>query len=215
MNQSDPIFTIGLKIDLLSFSLPKRIVKDKDEIRVSITTVPDGNKQNFSMQMNDIGYIDHVFEVNITNLTKKIIVVFRKKTLFSKNAIIASTIIHYGDFPKLPQNYDIVDLHSTKTDIKILNIYEPYQQPRKTKHEKHSEFFDEQLQYAEAPDDRKNRKIIGEMQVQFSLTNPFTKVKAAERKKGNTKRNYKENIFENNEQESPNKMFRDLMNNRF
>lgn len=215
MNQSDPIFTIGLKIDLLSFSLPKRIVKDKDEIRVSITTVPDGNKQNFSMQMNDIGYIDHVFEVNITNLTKKIIVVFRKKTLFSKNAIIASTIIHSGDFPKFPQNYDIVDLHSTKTDIKILNIYEPYQQPRKTKHEKHSEFFDEQLQYAEAPDDRKNRKIIGEMQVQFSLTNPFTKVKAAESKKGNTKRNSKENVFENNEQESPNKMFRDLMNNRF
>ena len=71
-----------MNIHLLSFKLPKDVVKDKEEIRVSITTIPEENKEHFSIEGKKMYNANHVFSLNITNNTRKIIMVFRKKTIF-------------------------------------------------------------------------------------------------------------------------------------
>lgn len=170
MEQDSPSYEIGLNINFLSFSFPNVNIKDKDEIIISITTIPEQNNQYYIIQKKEIHYLNHVLAVNITDNTKKIIVVFRKKSFFSKDPIIASTIIHSDDFPKIPHDINPQNLESSTTDIKIMNIYEPFQQKNKPKHEKHSELIEDQCQYQKSVNDRNNRHIVGEMQVQMFLT---------------------------------------------
>lgn len=138
----------GLNIHLISFRLNSQIIGQRDKIRVSITTIPEECKQSFFINAKDIHHCHHFFTVNITNQTKKIIVVFRKKSIIQNDPIIASTIIHSNEFPKSKDD-------SQNSDVKRIDIYEPISNGPGTLNP------------------GQERKIYGQMQIQMSLDNPF------------------------------------------
>lgn len=157
--------SFGLNLRVLSFQLSRSLVKDSDEIRVSITTIPEENKQAFTIPARKMKDCHLTFGVNVnipqenipddfvSAATEKIVVVFRKKSFFFNDPIIASTSIHFKDLPK--------NL-SEPAEIKSFNIYEPKCHQNKT-NEKHHQFSD----------NNKSRPTIGRMEVQMSLTDPF------------------------------------------
>lgn len=162
--QYQKTFPIGLNIHLISFALPKNVVKEKEGIRVSITTMPEENKQHYHLHGKKMYCTNHVFSLNITNKTKKVIMVFRKKQFFSEDPIIASTIIHSSDFPTLPEGMEHFDSDPISTEVKTLNIYYPLQK---------------QIQEERAKGENTKqmvRKILGQMQVQLSFTAPYTTI---------------------------------------
>lgn len=159
--------SFGLNLSLLSFELPKNLVKDSDDIRVSITTLPDENKQAFTISARKIKDPHLTFGVNVTipqetipdgfvsDATEKIIIVFRKKSFFYNDPIIAASLIQAKDFPK--------NL-SVPATIKTFDIYEP---------SRHNEKDKKNSIYDGNRSKKNNRAIIGRMQVQMSLTDPF------------------------------------------
>ena len=128
----------GLNIDLQSFKLNPNLIKENNKVRVSITTFPEENKQAVIIDAKKMNYIHHFFKENITNETKKIMFVFRKKSFINNDPIIASSMIDSKNLP-LPCN-------KNNTEIKTIYLYEPLR------------------------NGNKNRRILGEMQVQFTLT---------------------------------------------
>lgn len=164
--------TFGLNIRVLSFNLPKNLIKDSDDIRVSITTIPEENKQAFVIPARKMKDPHIVFGVNInipqedlpnefvSTGTEKIIVVFRKKSFFKCDSIVASTIIESKDFPK-----NLSEAASNKE----FKIYEPVSRNDKKYENKYNGICEIQ-QY---PAKKINRNVIGFLQVQMSLTDPF------------------------------------------
>ena len=156
--------SFGLNLQILSFDLPRYLVKDNDAVRVSITSIPEENKQAFTIPAHKMKDSHITFNVNvnlqpkdipndfISTETEKIIVVFRKKSFFSNGPIIASTIIDANDFPKG---------FSDSTEMKTINIYEPMNKNEKSNNDYQNS------------DNKKNRQIIGRMQVQMTLTKPL------------------------------------------
>lgn len=175
--QNNSNYQIGLNIHLLSFTLPPNLIKDREEVRVSITTMPELNKQHFYIHGKKMNCSNHVFAINITNATKHIVMVFRKKVLLSENPIIASKTIHVQDFQNFPT--EPITSGTVSSDVKVLNIYYPLQQQKQ-----------------EARDNRDNngihekhikRKILGQMQVQLSFTTPYIMAEKSKSKKNNNK----------------------------
>lgn len=154
MQQNNHRFENSMNIHLLSFKLPKDVVKDKEEIRVSITTIPEENKEHFSIEGKNMNKVNHVFSMNITNETKKVIMVFRKKTVFGEKPIIASTTIKLNEFENIPR--EEITNGVINTDVKTIDIYYPLQQQKKEEHKEKVE-----------------RKILGQMQVQLSFSSPY------------------------------------------
>lgn len=149
----------GLNILLNSFELQYGLVTRNDTIRVSITTLPEEHKQHFEISASKICNCNHLFTVNITNETKKIIFVFRRKDSQLKNPIIASTIINSKHFPKMAQNI-YQNFSGTKSnEIHKFKIFEPIQKNQAEKVQKVS-----------------NRRMLGEMKVELSLTSPYPTV---------------------------------------
>lgn len=191
MTEENVKFDIGLNIHLVAFNLPKNVIKDHEEIRVSITTLPEEKKQHFKLQAKKMKNSNHVFSINITNQTKKVIMVFRKKSLLYNDPIIASTIIHQTDFPTLPPGMSSFNCDPISTDIKNLEIYYPLQkQIREMRKHTHDQKFPAQ------PADKTakiNRKIIGNMQVQMSFTTPYPDLEVANEKFRKSHRNGESN----------------------
>ncbi|KAK8838114.1 hypothetical protein M9Y10_036066 [Tritrichomonas musculus] len=173
MTQDSKKFENGLNIHLLAFTLPKNLVKSNEEVRVSITTTPDGNKQKFHIQGKKMYCSNHVFAINISNETKRIVMVFRKRTIFSYNPIIASATIHLSQFLNVPK--DKVTAGTIETDIKTLNIYYPIQK----------QIQEQNIDIEQK--DNVNRKVIGQMQVQLSFTTPYNLIKKDKLSKNNKK----------------------------
>lgn len=197
MLQNNEKFEIGLNIHLLSFTLPKNLIKDKDDVRVSITTMPDETKQHFSLHGKKMNCSNHVFSLNITNQTKHIILVFRKKTLLSDNPIIGSVTIHTKDFPKIPQSVNQLCSGLVTTDIKNVNIYYPLQ-----KQMKEMELQSDHYMSQDEMRKQMKRKVLGQMQIQLSFTAPYSSVKT-----DNNKRYKNTNLdLKNNSQAEKNKI---------
>lgn len=138
----------GLNIHLESFYLDHNLISKNDKIRVSITTIPEEHKESFIVDANKIREIHHFFTVNVSKYTQRIIFVFRKKNMIGKNHIIASTVVQMSDIPQ-----SINDMNNR--EMKNIKIYEPFQ---------HLENDLYAIQ---------NRKIYGEMSVQFTPTNVY------------------------------------------
>lgn len=158
MNTNNTIsqFKNGLNIHVVSFSLPKQIIKEKDQIRVSITTIPDGCKQKFLIKSKLMEYANHLFSLNISEKTKKIVMVFRKKTLMDKQ-MIASTVINLNDFKEMPKEQ--ITNGMINTEVRTINLYYPIQKQQKEEHQKKVE-----------------RVIIGSMKVILSFRQPFSSI---------------------------------------
>lgn len=138
----------GLNIHLQSFQLNNNLINKTDKIRVSITTIPDENKEHFVIEAKKINNIHHFFNVNISKDTKKIMFVFRKKNYLQNDPIIASTIVSIDQLPKSAND-------SSNTEMKNINIYEPLHNIKNIK-------FANQ-----------GRRIFGQMQIQFSPADSF------------------------------------------
>lgn len=160
----------GLDIHLVSFTLPPSLVKNGDDIRVSITTLPNQQKQYFIVKAKNMDDINFDFTVNITPATEKIIVVFRKKSFLLNDPIIASTIIRREDFPSTAFKEDDQETSSIRTEVKVMNIFEPIQKNR-TSEKANKRGLHE---FNPSVPNRKNRLIIGQMQLQMSLSNPYS-----------------------------------------
>lgn len=147
-------FQNGMNIHLSSFIIPKNIISEKDEIRVSFTTIPEQKKDYFILEGKKMYDTHHVFTLNITNETRKILIVFRKKSIFSNSPIIASTGFLLNDFNNVPKEQ--ITFGMINTDAKTVHIYYPFQK-----------------QMAEEGASRVERKVLGEMQVQLTFSAPF------------------------------------------
>lgn len=171
-----------------SIHLNQDVIGSNDKIRVSITTVPEENKQAFVIEAKKVDNMHHFFTVNITDQTKKIIIVFRKKSFILNDPIIASTILHSDQFPNFQDK-------SKNTEIKLIDIYDPLQHS----HQEKSIYSNNQ------------RRNLGRMEIQLSLEEAFpvnnnqnsqqrNPIRNSKRK-GNSKTsadaNQNENIYQN------------------
>lgn len=140
----------GLNIHLQSFRIRPDLIGPNNDIRVSITTIPDDTKLAFVINEQKTNEAHHFFAVNISPRTMKIIFVFRKKSFSQNDPIIASTIIHSNEFPK-PNDL-------TNTEIKEFKLYEPLCNIKK-------------LGY-KSPNGEK-RFVFGEMKIQMTPAEAF------------------------------------------
>ena len=137
---------MNLNIQIESFESSKKIIQPNDTIRVIVTTFPDDQSQAINIDVKTIEQTQPVFTVGVTKLTKKIIIVFRKKSNSKKDLIIGSTIIRSDQFPnKINDKYN--------TEMRSIPIYEPF--PNDS---------GKNISILE------NRKILGKMEVRIALS---------------------------------------------
>lgn len=148
----------GLNIYLQAFQLNQDLIHNSEKIRVSITTLPDEKKQHFVINPKKVGNANHNFNVNISNNTCKIIFVFRRKGLLTNDQIIASTCIKREDLPETPND-------KSNNKMMIIKIFEPHNQ----KHDCKTGISGVSCHC----DMKENKRILGQMSVQFQLTDPF------------------------------------------
>ena len=149
MNFKDNSIEIGLKIHIFSLTLRKDLIKDTDEIRMSITSKPDKRKHYYYFSGKQFQSPDLICHLNITNMANEIIIVFRKKNFIEGHPIIGSAIIESCNLPKIPQNINQLSIEKKSTDVKNIKILNPYQLLN-----------------------NKNKKEIGEMKIQISVIPP-------------------------------------------
>ncbi|KAK8865128.1 hypothetical protein M9Y10_010662 [Tritrichomonas musculus] len=148
----------GLNIHLLSFRLNKNIVQGNDKVRLSVTTMPEKNKDAIILDAKELTKAHHFFTVDITDKTEKIIFVLRKKTTFQGDPIIASTVVDSNQFPSMST--------TNNTEVQTFKIYEP--------RSKEQDKFNM----------NQNRKVYGQMQIQFGITHPLLNLKANNKENG-------------------------------
>ena len=163
MTQNNSNYQIGLNIHLLTFKLPEKLIHDSDSVRVSITTFPEENKQHFYVKGKKINTSNHVFSLNITNKTDKIVMVFRKKNPLGDDPIIASATIHLKKFTELP--IEQITCGTQMTDVKILDIYYPLQKQIQEEQSKE--------QTNGIANKNMKRKVLGQMEIQLSFSTPY------------------------------------------
>lgn len=141
---------LSLNIKLHSFIISKEIAHPTDTIRVSITTIPDQQKQAKTFEIKKIDKGEISFKINFVGITEKIIFVFRKKTILGNDPIIASTVLQKED---INIYNEFINFESKKVDI-----YEPIQAKNKKKDK-----------------ENENKKVVGKMEIDFSLREEFSK----------------------------------------
>lgn len=99
-----------------SFEIIKNIIGPKDKIRVSITTLPELQKQSQTIDFKKMNSISPIFNIKYNENTEKIIIVFRKKSFLGSQPIIASTFMKTEDL-KIFENKTI--------ERKKIRIFEP------------------------------------------------------------------------------------------
>lgn len=133
-----------LNLKLHSINLPPSIISPNDTLRVSITTIPDKQKEAKTIQVKNLNIETVSFKIKFNDIIENIIVVFRKKSFFSDGPIIASTCIKTKDIKENCNEFN-----------KKINLYEPYQK------------------VSEKENVKKTRKIIGSMETNFSVKEEF------------------------------------------
>ena len=135
----------NLNIKIESLVLSNDIIQPNDIIRICVTTLPDDQTQAYNVGFQKIEEDHHQFSFEVSKLTKKLIVIIRKKSHSKKDPIIASTIIHSDKFLKSSDD---------KSNINTQNIllYEPFP---KDLHNQNSIL--------------ENRKILGNIDLRFSI----------------------------------------------
>lgn len=162
--------SFGLSLSVLSFDLPPNLVKNSDDIRVSITTIPEQNKQAFIIPAKKMKnpYLNFKFNVKIPSEyipkdfvstgTEKILITFRKKSFFYADPIIAFTIISVNELPK-----NFTDPIITKT----IDIFKHVQKESNSKNNNISSDF------ALNENTKNNKKRVGNMKIKMTLTDPI------------------------------------------
>lgn len=137
---------MNLNIQIESLDFPNNIIQPNETIRIIVTSLPDDQNQAISIEPKTIEEVHPVFTVGISQITKKIIIVFRKKTMTKKDNIFGSTIIRSEQFPN-----KIDDKHNT--EMRIIPIYKPFP-----------------ADLGNSQSILQNREMLGKMEVRFALT---------------------------------------------
>ena len=108
---------LSLNIDVQCIELRSELISVNDKIRVSITTIPDNQKQAQIFEAKKLNFVRPSFKIRFNEATKKILIVIRKKNYFEGDPIIASTTIH---------TYNISNIFKERNsnDQKRVNLYE-------------------------------------------------------------------------------------------
>ena len=178
-----------LNIQMQSFELQKGIVQDNDTLRVSVTTLPSGEKQAFSFEAKKMQTTRPFFSVKINEKTERILIVMRKKSFSQKDPIFASAVILKD---QIPTKFNDI----TNTEMKTIKLLEPVQRSGKK---------------------GSDRKTVGKFEIQFTLTQemPYTNKNTIKQlnKKRNGKGYAKMNSFFDDENDNNNFLFNDLITN--
>ena len=178
-----------LNIQMQSFEFQKGIVQDNDTLRVSVTTLPSGEKQAFTFEAKKMLTTRPFFSVKINEKTERILIVMRKKSFSQKDPIVASTVLTKDQFPT--KFNDI-----TNTEMKRIKLLEPVQRSDKK---------------------GSGRKMVGQFDVQFTLTQEMLSTNKNTIKPANKKRNgkgySKMNSFFDDENDNNNFFLTDLITN--
>lgn len=186
MEQNNGASQIGLNIHILSFSINNASLKNHDDIRVSFTTFPGHAKEHFCVKAKKINSTNHVFSLNISNETKSILLVFRRKNFLLNDPIIGCLIINTCELPNIPKDFDSMSSFSKSSEIKTMKIYEPiFRKPGDN-----------------SP--KEKPKVNGQIDIQFTITEPYAiKEHKMKHQKENNHNNYK--ISKNNNETDNNK----------
>lgn len=136
---------LSLFIEIQSLKLDENIINANDSLRISVTTIPGGQKQAITFDANRLRTVNPSFSVKINDKLERVLIVLRKKSFSERNPIIASTTIHKARIPTELNNI-------ANTELKTFDFLEPIQHngQKNTK-------------------PAQNRKAIGKFDVQFSL----------------------------------------------
>lgn len=151
--QNTPNSAIGLTINLMSFSIPPKIILETDQVRVQIKTIPDGIEQTRDTKGEKMGNCGLIFAFNITNKTETLEISFLKKTILSGNPTVGNASLDIGEIINLPIE--------GPSCIKKLDIYYP---------------IERQLKEIPRGADRSSikEKVIGQARLAISLSDPKT-----------------------------------------
>ena len=151
---------LNLKIQMESINLSRDVVNENDTIRVSITTLPDGQKQAQTFEAKEMKTSGPTFKIQMNDQTEKVVIVFRKKNILGTDHIIASTTLNSKDiriFNEMMNN----EHHN-------ISIYEPLQNyNNKNNNKSNSKNNNNKIFH------NKNRRIVGTMEVEFTLLEEF------------------------------------------
>lgn len=106
----------GLNIHLQSLQLNDKLVHPNDKIRVSITTLPEKNKEAIIIESKNLKDINQFFSININENTEKILFTIRQKNYIQGDPIIGSVVLGRNLIPK-----SAFDLKNT--EIKHIKLY--------------------------------------------------------------------------------------------
>ena len=185
-----------LSIQMSSIQLSREVAKKNETIRVSITTLPERQKQAFHVKAKEFNCFNHTFKVNITKNTEKIIVVFRKKDFFGLEQIIASTIIRSNQFP-IFGNETGNEQMPIISEVNNVNIYEPIQHQTEQKKKQNNNYF---YEYVRDYNNNETRKVIGNIRVQFMINKITTNLTNYYNKQNQYDYHYNENMNQRQEQ---------------
>ena len=153
---------LNLNIQLQSIKLSKDIIGENDTVRVSITTVPDWQKQAQTFDVKEMNTAQPTFKIQMNDQTEKVIIVFRTKSFFGKDSIVASTTLKSKD------------IHIFKELInkehKKISIFEPLQNFKNNNNKNNNT----------KTNFNKNRRIVGTMEAEFTLLEEFKRQKMNE-----------------------------------
>lgn len=163
---------LNLKIQMESINLSRDIVHENDTIRVSITTLPDGQKQAQTFEAKETKTSGPTFKIQMNDQTEKVVIVFRKKNILATDHIIASTTLNSKDiriFNEMMNN----EHHK-------ISIYEPLQNyNNKNNNKSNSKNNNKGNSKNNSKNNNnkifhnKNRRIVGTMEVEFTLLEEF------------------------------------------
>lgn len=142
---------LALNIKLHSIILSKEIISPNDTIWVSITTYPDMQKQEKSIEVKEMKLEKISFKINFIGITEKITILFQKQSILGKSKTIASAVLE-------------------KENIKIYNNMINYENQK-------IDLFESIKQYDNKINEKsnKNPRIVGKMEIDFSLIEEFSK----------------------------------------
>ena len=182
-----------LSIQMSSIQLSRNIVDKHDTVRVSITTIPEQQKQAIHVKGKEMNNFNHTFKVNITNETQRILVIFRKKDFLGYEQIIASTVIPSSQFQPIfngneKQRMPIV------SEVSNVNVYEPLQKSQQRQQtRKNGENLYECICLN---NNQGSRKVLGNIRIQYML-NECTSYINNYSKYNNKQKNYNYQYNEN------------------
>lgn len=157
---------IGANIYIKTFFLPDYIMNENDTICITIISLPDQRKQKYMMLEKSLFEPNFFLNLNISKHTKKLIIDFKKQNFMSDDHSIAFSIINQDDFPEISEN-NLINLNLFSTI---------YQQEKENK-----ELQDNEIDSTEIYENLLYRKVIGNMKIQLSFSEPFDEVEQSEK----------------------------------